>query len=264
MKLKLGIFDSGIGGFTVLKSLLGKNKNIEVLYLADMERNPYGEKNFEEIRVIASEICNWFYDKNLDALLVACNTTNSSALDILKKKLDIPCFDLINSVSEIVSTNRIGVLATSATVRSSSYKKIIESKHKNIKVFQQSCPEFVSEIEKIPINLERINYLSEIYLKPLLSQNIKEIILGCSHYPLIHEILRSKIPKEIKIIDPSKALINKFNEYFYKEEKHCQKIPSYDEVNFFVTGKNEEFSIKVSNWLEINKKISLVNLRTDT
>jgi len=264
LKLKLGIFDSGIGGFTILNSLLVKNKDVEVLYLGDMERNPYGEKKTEEIRIIASEICDWFNDKNLDALLVACNTTNSSALDIIQDKLKIPCFDLINSVTEVISTNRIGVLGTSATVKSSSYKNIIESKYKNIKVFQQSCPEFVSEIEKVNLNFEKINQLSEIYLKPILANNIQEIILGCSHFPLIYDILRSKIPSEIKIIDPSIALINKFNKYFNNEVKSSKEKPSYADVNFFVTGKIEEFSIKVSNWLEINKKISLVNLRTDT
>tara|TARA_B100000674_G_scaffold482604_1_gene485267 strand:- start:968 stop:1762 length:795 start_codon:yes stop_codon:yes gene_type:complete len=264
LKLKLGIFDSGIGGFTILNSLLIRNKGIEVIYLGDIERNPYGEKNPEEIRIFASEICNWFDDKNLDALLVACNTTNSLALDILRNKLKIPCFDLINSVSEVISTKRIGVLGTSATVKSSLYKNIIESKNKNIKVFQQSCPEFVSEIEKINLNFEKINQLSEIYLKPLLVHDIEEIILGCSHFPLIHDILRSKIPSEIIITDPSVALINKFNQYFYDEEIISKEIPSYEDVNFFVTGKIEEFSIKVSNWLEINKKISLVNLRRDT
>ncbi len=262
MKLKVGIFDSGIGGFTVLKSLLSKNKDVEVLYLADMDRSPYGDKNEDDIRIIAAEICNWFKDKKLDALLVACNTTNSCALDILEKRLNIPCFDLINSVSSIISEKRIGILATSATVKSSFYKNIIESKYKGIRVFQQSCPEFVNEIEKIPLDFEKINSLSKEYSKKLLSHNIKEIILGCSHYPLIYQILRKQIPSEIKMIDPSMSLINKFNKYFYKEEKYCYKEPSYEDVRFFTTGNIEEFAKKVSNWLEINKKISLVNLRT--
>ena len=264
MKLKVGIFDSGIGGFTVLKSLLIKNKDVEVLYLADMERNPYGNKNEEDIRIIASEISNWFKDKKLDALLVACNTTNSCALDILKGTLNIPCFDLINSVSSIISEEKVGILATSATVKSSIYKRKIESNYKGTRVFQQSCPEFVNEIEQITLDLDKISILSEEYLKKLLSHNIKEIILGCSHYPLIYDILRKHIPSEIKIIDPSISLINKFNKYFYKEKKYYLKEPSYVHVRFFTTGNIEEFAIKVSNWLEINKKISLVNLRTGT
>ena len=263
MKLKVGIFDSGIGGFTVLNSLLLKNKEVEVVYLADIERNPYGDRNIEEIRIIAAQICNWFEDKDLDALLVACNTTNSCAFDILRDRLNIPCFDLIDSVSEIISSSRVGILATPATIKSSFYKRIIESKYKGIKVFQQSCPEFVYEIEKMPLDFEKIKNLSDIYLEPLLEQNINEIILGCTHYPLIYDILRKKIPSGIKIIDPSIALINKFNKYFYKE-KYCYEVPSYEDVNFFATGKIEEFTIKVSNWLGINKKISLVNLRTYT
>ena len=115
MKLKIGIFDSGIGGFTILNSLLKTRKDIEVFYLADTKRIPFGNKNFKQIRLIAKEICNFFVDKNLDALLVACNTTNACALDILEDNLKIPCFDLINSVSGIVNKQIIGVIAVSYT-----------------------------------------------------------------------------------------------------------------------------------------------------
>ena len=118
MKLKIGIFDSGIGGFTILKALLKARNDIEVFYLADTKRIPYGNKNFNQVRSIAIEICDWFEDKNLDALLIACNTTNACALDILENKLKIPCFDLINSVSTILQKGNIGVLATPTTVRS--------------------------------------------------------------------------------------------------------------------------------------------------
>ena len=131
MKLKIGIFDSGIGGFTILNSLLKTRKDVEVFYLADTKRIPFGNKNSKEIRLIAKEICAFFIDKNLDALLVACNTTNACALDIIKDYLKIPCFDLINSVSEIVDKQIIGVLATQTTVRSSYYKKAINAKKEN-------------------------------------------------------------------------------------------------------------------------------------
>ena len=148
MKLKVGIFDSGIGGFTILNSLLKTRTDVEVFYLADTKRIPFGNKNFKEIRIIAKEICTFFEDKNLDALLIACNTTNACALDILENNLRIPCFDLINSVSEIVDKHLIGVLATKTTVKSSYYKNAISSKKKDAIIFEQQCPEFVSEIEK--------------------------------------------------------------------------------------------------------------------
>ena len=262
MKLKIGIFDSGIGGFTILNSLLKTREDVDVIYLADTKRIPFGSKNFKEIRFIAKEICTFFGEKNLDALLIACNTTNACALDILEKNLRIPCFDLINSVSEIVNKKKIGILATQATVRSAYYKKALSSKKDNLEIFQQECPEFVSEIEKEKLNLIRLNYLSDLYLKPLINKNIEELILGCSHYPLIYDFLRRKLDSNIRIIDPSEALVKKFNKSFAIPKTDRYESLSYENVKFFVTSEKDEFSKKVRNWLEINKEIKLVNLRS--
>ena len=263
MKLNIGIFDSGIGGFTVLNSLLKTRKDVDIFYLADNKRIPYGNKSFQEIRSIAREICTFFEDKNLDALLIACNTTNACSLDILEKKLDIPCFDLINSVSEIVNKKTIGVLATRTTINSSYYKKVLNLKNKNLKIFQQECPEFVSEIEKDKLNFDRLNYLSDLYLRPLLTKNIQELILGCSHYPLIYDLLRKKIDPNIKIIDPSVALIKKFNKSFALSKNECYESLSYKNVKFYVTSEKHVFTKKVKLWFEINKEIRLVNLRSN-
>jgi len=263
MKLKIGIFDSGIGGFTILRSLLKTRNDVDVIYLADTKRVPYGNKDIDKIRAYAKKICNWFKDKKLDALLIACNTTNACALDILENNLEVPCFDLINSVSEIVTKKYIGVLATPATIKSSYYKKIIESKKENVKVFQQACPEFVSEIEKTNLDLEKLNYLSELYLKPLIKENIEEIILGCSHYPLIYNVIKNKMNSNIRIIDPSVALVNKFNDAFFIPKNGCYEGLNLDNINFFVTAKSAEFTKKVKYWFEINKEIRLANLRSN-
>jgi glutamate racemase len=263
LKLKIGIFDSGIGGFTILKSLLKTRKNVDVFYLADTKRIPYGNKSSEEIRLIAKEICNFFEDKNLDALLIACNTTNACALDIIENDLEIPCFDLINSVSEIVNKQIIGILATETTVRSSYYKNVINSKKKNLKIFQNECPEFVSEIEKEKLDFIKLNKLSDLYLKPLLNKNIEELILGCSHYPLIYDFLRKKVNSNINIIDPSEALVNKFNKYFAIPKTDRYESLSFENVKFFVTSERDEFFKKVNIWLGINKEIRLVNLRSN-
>jgi len=263
VKLKIGIFDSGIGGFTILNSLLKTRKDVEVFYLADTKRIPFGNKNSKEIRLIAKEICAFFVDKNLDALLVACNTTNACALDILEENLKVPCFDLINSVSEIVDKKIIGVLATQTTVRSSYYKKVINSKKENKIIFQQECPEFVSEIEKEKLNLDKLNSLSNLFLRPLINKYIEELILGCSHYPLIYDFLRKKLDSKIKIIDPSVALVKKFNKSFAIPKTACHESLSYENVEFFVTSEKDVFFKKVKFWFEINKEIRLVNLRSN-
>ena len=154
-------------------------------------------------------------------------------------------------------------MATSATIKTSYYKKIIESKIKNVKVFQQSCPEFVSEIEKPHLNLTRLNYLTNLYLNPLLEENIEEIILGCSHYPLIYDVIKNNMNSNIKIIDPSIALVNKFNDSFLIPKNDCYENISNENVKFFATSKSKEFSKKVKYWLKINKEIRLVNLRSN-
>ncbi len=263
MKLKVGIFDSGIGGFTILNSLIKTRKDIEVFYLADTKRIPFGNKSFEEIRLIAKEICTFFENKNLDALLIACNTTNACALDILETNLRIPCFDLINSVSEVVNKQIIGIIATQTTVRSSYYKKAISSKKKNFKIFQKECPEFVSEIEKKKLDYVKLSTLTDLYIEPLLNNNIEELILGCSHYPLIYDFLRKKLNSKIKIIDPSEALIKKFNESFAISKTNGYKSFSFVDIKFFVTSERDEFQKKVKFWLGINKEIRLVNLRSN-
>ena len=263
MKFKIGIFDSGIGGFTILNSLLKTRNDVEVFYLADTKRIPFGNKGFNEIRFIAKEICTFFEDKNLDALLIACNTTNACALDILEDNLKVPCFDLINSVSEIVDKQIIGVLATQTTVRSSYYKKAINAKKEKTIIFQQECPEFVSEIEKEKLNLDKLNSLSDLYLTPLIKKNIEELILGCSHYPLIYDFLRKKIDPKIRIIDPSKSLIKKFNESFAIPKTNRYESLPYENVQFFVTSNKDEFARKVKFWLEVHKEIKLVNLRSN-
>jgi len=154
-------------------------------------------------------------------------------------------------------------LATQTTVRSSYYVDAITSKKENLKIFQKECPEFVSEIEKEKLDFVKLNNLSELYLEPLLNKNIEELILGCSHYPLIYDCLRKKINSNIKIIDPSEALIKKFNSSFPIPKTVGYESLPFGIIEFFVTSKRDDFSRKVKFWLGFNKEIRLVNLRSN-
>jgi len=132
-----------------------------------------------------------------------------------------------------------------------------------LKIIQQECPEFVLEIEKENLNFNKLDYLADLYLKPLLNKNIEELILGCSHYPLIYDFLRKKLDLSIKIIDPSVALIKKFNESFAIPKTDRYESLSYKNVKFYVTSEKDVFTKKVKFWFEINKEIRLVNLRSN-
>ena len=119
------MFDSGVGGFTVLKKIVELVPNISFIYLADTARLPYGEKTSNEIIQIAEDVSFWFAQQSIDVFLVACNTTNAIALDVIKNKLDVPIFDLIESVSSTIKESRVGVLATSSTVKTKAYTNAI-------------------------------------------------------------------------------------------------------------------------------------------
>ena len=154
--MRFGLFDSGIGGFTVFKKVVELFPNSSFIYLADTARIPYGVKNSCEIIKIAGEISFWFSRQNIDVLLIACNTTNAIALDVIKNTLDVPVFDLIESVSSTIKESRVGVLATPSTVKTKAYTNAILSFNPKTFVVEQSCPEFVPMIEKGNINSNQI------------------------------------------------------------------------------------------------------------
>ena len=113
------------------------------------------------------------------------------------------------------------------------------------------------------LNFDKLDYLSDLYLRPLLSKNIEELILGCSHYPLIYDFLRKKVDSNIKIIDPAEALIKKFNESFTNSKKDGYESLSNENIKFFVTSERDQFYKKIKIWLGINKEIRIVNLRSN-
>jgi len=259
VKLKIGIFDSGIGGFTILNSLLKTRKDVEVIYLADTKRIPFGNKNSKEIRVIAEDICCFFEDKNLDALLIACNTTNACALDILEKNLKIPCFDLINSASEIVNKQIIGILATQTTVRSSYYKNAISSKKENI----QSEVFFILEgnarltynynfdfytIKKLKKNdwVGLISYLRNSPIEEVIS--ITDINLLWIPDALIIKIINNKNPKftiDIQLIEVidlilkiNKSEINDFSRIIEASKQLISNIKLKNNLNKYDVKNN--------------------------
>ena len=162
--MRFGLFDSGVGGFTVLKKVIELCPNTSFIYLADTARLPYGLKTTNEIKLIAEEISCWFRHQNIDAFLVACNTTNAIALDVIKKNLDVPVFDLIGSAASTIDESKVGVLATPSTVKTKAYTNaILKFKPKTL-VIEQPCPEFVPMIEMDKINSDELIDLSLIHI----------------------------------------------------------------------------------------------------
>jgi glutamate racemase len=239
----IGVFDSGVGGLTVLKYLVKKLPYEDYIYFGDTARVPYGDKSKEALIIFAREILDWFASLNVKAVLMACNTSSAVALNILKNDYDFPVFGLIEPVSEYISTlesSKIGVMATSATVNSKAYSSSILSKSQNKEVFEIACPGLVEIVESNRIgSIEAKNLLSK-YLNPLTEKGVEKIVLGCTHYPFLSETIREITGKDDILIDPAFYL----TEFASKElnKKGLLSNKNNGEQHYFVSANPEKFA----------------------
>jgi len=255
------LFDSGVGGFTVLKKVIELFPNSSFVYLADTARLPYGLKTTNEIRQIAEEISSWFSLQNIDAFLVACNTTNAIALDVIKKNLDVPVFDLIGSAASTIQESRVGVLATPSTVKTKAYTNAILKFNPKTFVIEQSCPKFVPMIEMDEINTDELTDVAIGYLQPILEQKIDSLILGCSHYPLIAPLITRVLSSSIKLIDPAEALSSKLKLFVDSKRCNLSKKQYLVDSKFYVTSNFKQFPLKAKHWLNVFPEVRLVSLQ---
>jgi glutamate racemase len=203
--MPIGIFDSGLGGLTVLREVRKILPNEEIFYFGDTARVPYGEKTKELIIRYSKEITDFLLSKNISALVVACNTATALALEELKAAYDIPVIGVIEagvrSALSVTKTNEVGVIGTKATINSEKYKQEIHSKNKNIAVYQKACPLFVHVVEEGLLEGEIVESIIKHYLGDF-DDKVDTLILGCTHYPLLKKEIQ-KIYPDLKIVDPA-------------------------------------------------------------
>lgn len=218
MKNKIGIFDSGVGGLTVLKSLSDKYKCIDYIYIGDNKYCPYGDKTKEELLNYAKRIVNYFIEKGISIIVIACNTSCSQTLDELKQIYkNITFIGVIDSTIDIFlksKKNNVLVIGTSATINSNIYESKIKEKKNNIKVTNLATPKLVPLIENMEMTKKALNE----YLNPY--NDIDSIILACTHYKLIEK----EIDKNIKVINSSDSIVNTIKNYIIESTTGSVKI----------------------------------------
>lgn len=240
---KIGFFDSGVGGVTVLKAVKKLLPNEDVLYYGDTFFSPYGEKTKEEIEERCIKIANYLVENGCKAIVIACNTATVAALDILKKTMPVPVIGVISpgARAAVLETKncKIGILATVFTVKNLAYTKEIEKINKDCKVYESGCKVFCPMIEegweKFP---DRLEYVKE-YLG-VLPNDIDTLVLGCTHYPLI----KNDIEKFYKgnIIDPAFETAKELKEILEKEEL-LNTPNNKSNVEFVVSGELAPFKL---------------------
>ena len=252
----IGIFDSGIGGLTAVKALLEQMPNENIVYLADSKHMPYGDKTAEQIKEYVMEDVNFLNNYDLKALLIACNTADSIASDSVRAISNIPVYGVIDATakkaSEVTRNNRIGVIATTAAINSNEYQKRIKNYNSAIEVYAQACPFLVPLIEegKFDIGNEEIRYIIEDYLSPLIDNQIDTLILGCTHYDLLSEIIRDMYP-DLTIVSSSRCVIETIKNEVEKNADLDSKQLYYVSSN---KDKFQDIASKIINNIEIKEK----------
>lgn len=206
----VGVFDSGLGGLTVVKALAEQIPNLSFVYFGDTARFPYGTKTAETVSRYAIENTIFLLEHGAKVIIVACNTATSVALDRLKGMFSVPIFGVIEPAAkraaEVSTSGRIGVIATMRTIKSKSYEKAILAHAPQVQVFSQACPLLVSLIEDGCPDEEASRLIIRAYLTPLKRKKIDTLLLGCTHYPLLHNLIREEVGETVCIIDPATTL----------------------------------------------------------
>ena len=244
MNEPIGIFDSGIGGLTVVKQLTKLLPNENYIYFGDTARVPYGTRSNRLIKQYAFEDTAFLQQFKIKLLVVACNTVSAVAVDILESAIDIPLTGVIKPGVEgaIQSTknNKIGVIGTTATIKSGAYEKRIKSINPEITVYGQACPMLVHLVEEGWVD-EEITRLTIIkYLKPLLEKSIDTIILGCTHFPVVSDLIQDVVGPSITLIDSGKETAKKVKQILDKSGLNKNES-SAGQFSFYVSDIPDKF-----------------------
>ena len=252
----IGIFDSGLGGLTVLDSLLKTLPYESFIYVGDTARVPYGNRSTEKINLYSNQICEWLKEKDCKVIIVACNTVSSIALKNLEQDFKIPIIGVINAgVHEAlrISNNKsIGVLGTLATIHSNKYEEKIKAISPKAIVKSLACPLFVPLVEEGLVSGEIPNKIIKLYLEKIKNSSIDTLILGCTHYPLLKKAIKKYMGSDIYLVDSGKAIADEVKNFMMKNK--LKTIKKKRTFNCFVTDEPEEFNNLAEKFLRIKLK----------
>ncbi len=208
-KSPIGVFDSGIGGLTVVKEIRNAMPDEEIIYLGDTARLPYGTKSFDAIIQFSRENTRFLIGRGVKYVVIACYSSTSVALEILQKEFSVPIIGVIKpgveKAMELTRNKRVGVIGTSLTIYSGAYEKAFRELNATVEVLGRPCPLFVPLVEEGLIDHPATEIIARTYLEPLKSEGIDTLLLGCTHYPLLLSTIR-KILGDINYVDASKEL----------------------------------------------------------
>ncbi len=247
LRAPIGVFDSGVGGLTVLKSLVSLLPRENFLYVGDTARVPYGSKSPESVRRFALEIARFLKRRGVKMVVVACNTVSSVALPDLRRFLPVPVLGVIEpgarAALAATRSGRVGIIGTEATIRSRAYEQAVKRLDGMVRTFSAACPLFVPLVEEGWIHHPVTRQVASLYLSPLLKKRVDTLILGCTHYPLLKPVLK-KTARGVELIDSAdetaKAVRSRLEQdglLAHGRPGRCEFFSSDDPVKFMSLGR---------------------------
>ncbi|MFA6511689.1 MAG: glutamate racemase [Patescibacteria group bacterium] len=224
----IGVFDSGIGGFTVVKQLMRELPDFGIVYFGDTARYPYGDKSAETVTRYAIENTHFLLEHGATVIVIGCNTASSIAVDALKKEFPaVPIFDVITPVIHAAAATsqnkKIGVIGTRTTIGSGIYERLLKQEDKKLFVQTKATPLLVSLVEEGWAGKPETKQIVKKYLLPFQQEQVDTMILGCTHYPLLHDVIQQKAGKRVQLVDPAVETARVVAEHFKAHPEHAQK-----------------------------------------
>jgi glutamate racemase len=259
---RIGIFDSGVGGLTVLTQLYRQLPNESILYFGDTARLPYGTRTPSEIVQFVREIMAWLVEQDVKMVIMACNTSSALAMEMVQAEFDIPVLGVIlpGAQAAVQQGKRIGVIATPATAASNAYRNAILEMDDSCLVWQVSCPAFVPLVEQNRIYDPYTSEVAREYLAPLIQQRIDTLIYGCTHYPLLAPVLRSLLPAGVTSIDPAVRVVAAAAKEL--ELLGLRNSGTALPTRFCVSGQEQQFAQLSVQWLGCTPAVEKISLPT--
>ena len=240
---KIGVFDSGLGGLTVVREMRKLMPEESVVYFGDIARLPYGSKSKETITEFSHQIMRFLLKHDVKAVIIACGTASSNALEDLKKTYDLPITGVVEpgarEAARTTKNGRIGITGTEATIRSGAYERLLKEANSEIKVYTKACPLFVPLVEEGWFKDDVTRIVVQRYLKEMKEQQVDTLVLGCTHYPLLKRLIGEEIGEDVILVNPSSSVVKEMKDYLQQHD--MQSGAAQGEYEFYVSDSTDKF-----------------------
>jgi glutamate racemase len=240
----IGIFDSGVGGLSVLREIRIQLPSESVLYFADQGHVPYGPREMREVQLFSGEITRFLLSLGAKLIVVACNAASAAALHYLRETFPQTRFvgmePAVKPAAEATQTGKVGVLATPATFQGALYASVVERFASGVTILQDTCPGLVGQIERGELDTQATREILEKALRPMLERGIDTVVMGCTHYPFVIPLIRKIAGMNVRVIDPAPAVARQ-TARLLESEGLRNGSPARGDLRFFTSGEAARF-----------------------